>query len=144
LEHEELETVVLGDLDLVVALPPYHRFAHRQQIRCKELENEEWITFPEHNPGRLWLQQTSSSAGFTPRVAEEVETLGQMTIFVETGAGIALIPPVAIEREVASGSLAGVKVVGPCPKTTLCMALRTQQPSPAVRAISELLRGILD
>lgn len=144
LEHDELETVVLGALDLVVALPPDHRFAGRGQVRCIELENEDWITFPEHNPGRLWLERASTSAGFTPRVAEEVETLTQMTVFVETGVGIALIPPVAIERWVTSGSLAGVKVVDPCPSTRLCIALRTQQPSPAVRAISELLRGVVD
>jgi LysR family transcriptional regulator, transcription activator of glutamate synthase operon len=142
LEHDELDTVVLGELELVAAVPSSHRFARRRQLRCKDLQDEDWITFPEHNPGRMWLEQASATAGFTPRVAHEVENLTQMAVFVESGAGIALVPPSSVAREVAGGTLATVHLVSPSPRTTLCMTLRRQHPSPAVRAVSDLLKQI--
>ncbi|HLH70771.1 MAG TPA: LysR family transcriptional regulator [Candidatus Dormibacteraeota bacterium] len=87
-----LEFVEVASRPLSVIVPQGHRLAGRRAVRMRELEAERWVTYPAHNPGRLWLEEACRLAGFAPRIAAEVETAAQQRIFVEAQVGIAMLP----------------------------------------------------
>jgi DNA-binding transcriptional LysR family regulator len=141
-ELEGLDLVRLASVRLCVVAPMTHRLAARRGVRLASLADEEWISFPRSNPGRRWLDDACSAAGFEPRMGAEIETLAQLKAFVEAGAGIALLPRQAAEPELSAGLLHVLAVRGRLPQVGRARARHHGQPSPAVIAIRSLLRDV--
>lgn len=141
-ELEGLRLERLAGVRLSVVVPKGHRLFARREVRLAGLANERWISFPPSNPGRSWLDDAGSAAGFEPRMAAEVETLAQLKAFVEAGAGIALIPREAAEPERTAGLLHALAVRGRLPPVELAVAAPPGRQSPAVAAVTSLLREL--
>jgi DNA-binding transcriptional LysR family regulator len=100
---EDLTVVEIGRLELAVAVALDHPLAKRRKVRMSALINEAWVTYPQPNPGRRWLDEACSMAGYRARVTAEVLTLAELKTFVEAGVGIAMIPPGAAAAENRAG-----------------------------------------
>jgi DNA-binding transcriptional LysR family regulator len=137
---EDLTVVEIGHVELAVAVPADHRLANRRKLRLSTLANESWISFPQPNPGRRWLEDACSSAGFRPRVVTEVETLAQLKTFVEAGAGIGMMPPRAAAAEGRAGLLHLLAITPPT-QVGIGYAYDPRQPSRAVTALRDVLEG---
>jgi DNA-binding transcriptional LysR family regulator len=136
---EGLDLVPLASVKLSVLTPKTHRLSARREVRLASLADEEWISFPRGTPGRSWLDEACSAAGFEPRMGAEIETLAQLKAFVEAGAGIALLPRRAAEPELGAGLLHELAVRGRLLPVTLALAVHPGQPSAAVTAVRSLL-----
>ncbi len=79
--------------DLFVVLPDGHRLARGDAVSIAELEGEPLILPRRDTPAgrfRSVVEQLCAEAGFTPRVAYELDDLPAAQAFV--AAGIALVP----------------------------------------------------
>lgn len=128
--------------DLVAVMSSAHPLARRRRVRLGDLAGEGWVSFPRPNPGRRWLDEACAESGFAPRIVAEIETLGQMKAFVETGAGIALMPASAFRAEVQADMLSVVAIASPTPTAALGWARRPGNPSPAAAAVCALLSDL--
>jgi DNA-binding transcriptional LysR family regulator len=88
----ELDFVEVSERPLSLMTSAAHPLAAQRVAHLTDCVLEGWVTYPPQNPGRLWLEQACRRAGFAPRITAEVETATQQQIFVEAGAGIAMVP----------------------------------------------------
>lgn len=93
-DDAELDSEVVFEEPLVVALPRGHPLARHARIAVRRLANEPFVMF-QRRPGlvmhhlvlRFCLQH-----GFTPRVAQEVAQSHAVVGLVSAGIGVALVP----------------------------------------------------
>lgn len=85
----------LADQELVLSVPPGHRFAGRARVRPAELAGEELVTL-EHGYGvRQITDDLCAAAGFTPRIAFEGQESETVRGLVAAGLGVAVLPRLA-------------------------------------------------
>ena len=92
----------LFEQPFLLAVPPGHRLAARQEVPLAEAAEEEFVMLRS-----LWgLRQTTDemcrAAGFTPRVAFEGHDLLVVRGLVAAGLGVALVPSSSFETSTAS------------------------------------------
>jgi DNA-binding transcriptional LysR family regulator len=134
-----LEVHELTRLELAAVLHPDHALADAERISMRLLSDETWVSFPPHHPGRIWLERACAGAGFTPAAVVEVDTLAHLKTFVESGAGLALLPPQTCGVERLLGSLATLELTSR-PSATLAYVLDPHHPSGlALGAVRPLL-----
>ena len=77
---------------VVVVLPARHPLAKKSKIRVAELKPVFFVTMSEetHPGSRDWLTDLCQSAGFTPRVLQDVELESGLMTFVAEGLGVTL------------------------------------------------------
>ncbi|MBF8186935.1 LysR family transcriptional regulator [Nonomuraea sp. K274] len=92
LDDPELSSRPLADQELVLSVPPSHRFATRDRVRAAELAGEELVTL-EHGYGlRQIADDLCASAGFEPRIAFEGQESETVRGLVAAGLGVAILP----------------------------------------------------
>jgi LysR family transcriptional regulator, nitrogen assimilation regulatory protein len=108
-------------------------------LRLADLTDRPWIAFPPDNPGRQWLEKACARAGFRPRIAEQVTTLTELKAFVESGIGLAMLPPSAAQPEVAAGRLLAVAPAGRAVTVPVGYVHARHALGPAVAAVRDLI-----
>ncbi|GAA3589461.1 LysR family transcriptional regulator [Nonomuraea rosea] len=92
LDDPELVSRPLADQELVLSVPPSHRFAARRRVRAAELAGEELVTL-EHGYGlRQMTDDLCAAAGFEPRIAFEGQESETVRGLVAAGLGVAVLP----------------------------------------------------
>ncbi|WP_414661065.1 LysR substrate-binding domain-containing protein [Horticoccus sp. 23ND18S-11] len=120
-----------------VLLPASHALARdpREQLRLRDLAATPFVLFPRtHNPGFYdRILAAFSSAGVTPRIAEEIWPRANGIGLVRAGLGATFMTPSEAQHlppEVAFRALAG-----PAPESRLVLGWRqTPAPEPALAA----------
>ncbi len=95
----------LGSSGLVAVLPADHPCSDINPLPLARLSDDAWISFPEGNPLRRWLEQSCAQVGFAPNVRYEVHTLSEAKAFVESGVGVTLLTRSSISLGAVSGKL---------------------------------------
>jgi len=127
--------VVLED-PFVAALPRFHPLAKKKQVAIADLENEPVLLLEDgHCLREQALALCRSSAAETDLRATSLATLVQM---VSAGAGVTLLPSVAVDVENRRGQLAIRKLTGRAQGRTICLAWRKTTPLDV--ALRELAR----
>lgn len=138
----ELESEVMLQEPLCVALPARHRLAALRRVRAAKLGDQPFVMF-RREPGLVLhdlvlgfcLQQ-----GFTPRVAQEAAQTHAVIGLVSAGIGVALVP--ASAREIR---LRGVEIrplLERSPPVATALAWRRDDDSPARAAFVDTARGV--
>lgn len=92
LEDPDLAGRPLAEQELVLSVPPSHRFATRARVRAEELAGEELVTL-EHGYGlRQITDDLCAAAGFEPRIAFEGQESETVRGLVAAGLGVAILP----------------------------------------------------
>jgi DNA-binding transcriptional LysR family regulator len=77
--------------DLVLLLPPGHRFAGAE-ISLTDLAKETWVGTGERTSGARSLRRACAAAGFEPAVHYRSDDYDVIARFVSSGLGVALVP----------------------------------------------------
>lgn len=139
----ELTFVEVATRPLSVIVAPSHPLAGQRTMRLAEAAAEGWVTFPPHNPGRLWLEEACQQAGFTPRVEAEVETTIQQQVFVEAGIGLAMVPFGPTQARRAGGLLRALRLESPLPGFRIGYVYHPQVVNPVLGDARQILEEIL-
>jgi DNA-binding transcriptional LysR family regulator len=95
---EAIEVVELVDDPFFVVLGVDHPLAVRAELPLAALEEERWVDTPPGTEARRLLVSVCRRAGFTPRVAFESDDYATVQELVAAGAGVALVPSLALRR----------------------------------------------
>jgi DNA-binding transcriptional LysR family regulator len=102
-------------------------------------------TLVVRSPGtvnRREIDQLLERAGVEPAGRLEATSLEAVKRCVEVGLGVALVPGIAVERELATGELRELPMDRPAMEFGFCLAWRRgEEPRPPVQMLLELLRA---
>ncbi len=113
LAHPDIQAVPVFDEELVIIAHPDHPLVRGQAgATVEQLAAEPFVT-PNDTAGFLSLiRQFWNSIGLVPRLAMELESIEATKQMVVHNLGLATLPITAVEEELASGSVAVLRVVG--------------------------------
>lgn len=135
---QSVDTRVVAQESLVVAMHSEHALAGRESVSMSELEGEEFITVPP-NPGSTTIErlyELSQAAGFNPTVIQVAPDT--WTILSLVGAEIGCSVTVAsVPKNASFPNIAFVPLKDPKGPFPLLMAWRRDDVSPA---LAEVLR----
>src|SRR3984893_13202309 len=100
--------VVRDELTLIV--PTDHPLAAKQAVSVRELGAESFIAHNVASPYRERVVRTFEKYRTPLNISMEMPTLEAIKRFVEQGMGVALVPRLAAETEIARKQLAGLSV----------------------------------
>lgn len=96
LAHSELgmEKLVLREERLCAAVPTSHRWAHRSSLSWRALASESLVMLARREGAGLYdeIMAASRAAGFAPKIAHAPSLIGTILRYVESGAGIGVVP----------------------------------------------------
>ena len=139
-KHRDLVSESLFERRDVLICPPDHALGKRRRIGLKQLAEYPFLVLERGSTSRQLLDEVFQQQG----LALQVEmTLGGIEIikrYVEIGLGIALVPEVAVEAEVAAGKVRAIQVNGLAKRQIGLIEHRQRRRSQATEAFLALLR----
>ena len=91
-------------------VPPTHPLARRAKVSISELARESFVAHHVSSPYRLKVIETFKKKRVDLRMPVEMPTIDAIKKFVAMGNGVALLPAITVEREVAHKELVRVQV----------------------------------
>lgn len=128
----------------VVICPPSHALARRRSLTFAELAREPLVLLDPSTGSRGLLEERFAALGARPEVAMEMSSVEVIKRLVELGFGLSVIPEIAVQRELAQGTLRALRLPAAWPKRQVGLVLPQQGLlSHAGRAFIEVLRTSL-
>ncbi len=117
----------------LAAFPEAYPLADSKPLRLSHLAGEPFISFPElPKPSYAeTVRLACESAGFTPRVVQEVREMQTALSLVAAGFGVALLP--ASVRHLHRDGVVYRPLLEPAPRTELAVVSRVDDPSPTLK-----------
>jgi LysR family hydrogen peroxide-inducible transcriptional activator len=143
---DEWASGVVATDPFVVALPIGHLLARKKRIAASDLETETVLLLEEGHCFRAQALSVCERSG--ARAAKDSElratSLSTLAQMVSSGAGITLLPQIAIRVENRRSQLEIRPFVGPAPHRTIALIWRPQSPFAATfRDLAEVFRSAL-
>jgi DNA-binding transcriptional LysR family regulator len=107
---EQLTSMVVYLDELAFVVPPNHPYGSRESVSISELGGEPFIAHHVASPYRHKVIQTFQDKRVQLLMPVEMPTIDAIKKFVAMGNGVALLPAIAIEAELARGELVRVRV----------------------------------
>ncbi|MFS0553662.1 LysR family transcriptional regulator [Brevibacillus sp. 179-C9.3 HS] len=104
----ELVTHVIREEELVIIMPPEHRFARAATVTVHDLDREPLVLTEEGCTYRGMLLAAFGEMGMTHRIACQFSNPEAIKQCVRCGLGVALLPLMAVKRELAEGVLTAI------------------------------------
>ena len=105
-----LKVVPLGTDEISLIVSPKHPLARRKVVSVRELGVESFVAHNVKSPYRDRVVQTFEKHRTQLNISTEMPTLEAIKRLVEQEVGVALIPRLAAQAEIARGQLVAVKV----------------------------------
>lgn len=99
-KNRNIQTEQLSAREVLLAVPPHHRLADRNQISLREVADEAFISMPLSYGIRDMTDAFCHQAGFIPNIVFETDEPSSIPLYVQAGMGIAFIPPYIGESDV--------------------------------------------
>lgn len=109
-EEPRLHSIVAYLDELVFVVPPKHPLAAAKQVSIRQLGAESFVAHIVSSPYREKVLQTFQKYKTPLHMGLELPTLQAIKQFVAMGNGVALIPEISVENEVARGELIRIPV----------------------------------
>jgi DNA-binding transcriptional LysR family regulator len=106
----DIASVVVYRDQLAFVVPKGHRFTKRREVGIKDLADEPFVAHHVSSPYRAKVVETFRRRRVTLQMPIEMPTIDAIKKFVAAGHGVALLPAIAVEGELARGDLVRVKV----------------------------------
>jgi DNA-binding transcriptional LysR family regulator len=107
---DSLRSVPVMTDELTMVVSPKHRFAGRTEVSIKELGDETFVAHNALSPYRQKVIETFDKYRTPLNIWVELPSLEAIKKLVEQDVGIALVPRLSAEREIASGQLIALAV----------------------------------
>jgi len=139
----ELASFPILEDELVLILPPEHPLAARERITLKDLGGEPFIAHNVRSPARERVIQAFRRARVPLNIAIELTSIETIKEFVKMGLGLAFVPRMCIQEELAQGKLATVPIHGFRHRRVLrVIYLRDKVHSHAAQKFLEVLKAM--
>ncbi len=110
IRHPDVTLTSLYTDQLVLVVPPGHRFAALRGIAMGDMAPEHLILFDRTSSYHELTSSIFREAGIQPRGYIEVDNIDAAKRMVEQGLGLALLPHTSVSGELADGRLIGVPI----------------------------------
>jgi DNA-binding transcriptional LysR family regulator len=139
--HPDVVTVPLYEDEVVLVASPRHPLGEKSSMRIDEVSQRPLIMFNRGSGYYKLVDNALRAAGVLVSPTMELDNMEATKKMVEQGLGIAVLPKVAVEREVAAGELRQVRVEGmEMPRREVSVIYRRGRPlSRAAQAFVQLL-----
>ena len=138
---EELELTHMFDDRYTAVLSKKHPLAGREELRLRDLAEDVWINTTERDLGHQLILAACRGARFEPKVAFEVDEIATSQALVARGAGVTLLPDLAIGRRHRDVVLASLGKAAPV-RRVYAARLATRHPAPASDAMLAVLQEV--
>ena len=140
-EERDLETVEFYRDSLVLVVWPGHRLAKRREVDISELGQEIFVAHIVESPYRQRVVQMFARHRVPLRMNVELPTIESIKLFVEMKKGVAIVPRMCVEREVASGNLRELRIRQMRITRKLYLVYRRDRPlAAAAQALIDIIR----
>jgi DNA-binding transcriptional LysR family regulator len=140
-EERELAAVEFYRDSLVLIVWPSHRLAKRREVEIRELGHETFVAHIVESPYRQRVIQTFARHHVPLKMEIEMPTLESIKIFVEMKEGVAIVPRMCVEREVAQGLLRALRIRQMRVVRKLYLVYRQDRPlTAAAQELVEIIR----
>lgn len=130
-----LRSMVVYHDALVFVVPPNHPLARRPEVRITMLGAESFVAHHVTSPYRDRVLEAFRKHRVTLNMPVEMPTIDAIKRFVALGHGVALLPGISVEDELARGTLVRVHVPELALERQLRLVMRREgEPSHAVQA----------
>jgi len=109
-QEPNLHSVVVYMDELVLIVPPKHPLASTPQVSIRQLGAESFVAHIVSSPYREKVIQLFKTHKTPLHMDLELPTLQAIKQFVGMGHGVALVPELSVENELARGELVGISV----------------------------------
>lgn len=110
LHHPELVVQPCYEDELVLLVHPAHAFRSRDDVSLEDVAREGLVLFDRTSSFYELTRALFRDSGVVPATVMELDNIEAAKKMVEQGMGVALLPGVAVAREVALGTLAPVAI----------------------------------
>ena len=110
LQHPEIEVQPCYEDELMLVANPAHPFHARDAVTLEEVSSAGLVLFDRTSSYYDLTRSLFRDSGIVPVMAMELDNLEAAKKMVEQGMGVALLPRVAVSREVALGTLVPIAV----------------------------------
>ncbi len=107
---DSLRSVHVMNDELTLVVAPGHRFSGRTEVSIKELGEEIFVAHNAVSPYRRKVIEMFEKHKTKLTIAIELPSLEAIKKLVEIGVGVALVPKLTAQSEIASGQLAALSV----------------------------------
>jgi len=137
----KLEIVPMKKDPLVLICPPNHAFAKLKSIKLKALNGHKLVSFERDIPTRKALDRLFRAHGVSVDHAMEFDNIETVKRAVEIDSGVAIVPQETIKQEVASQTLAAVRLDdGEQSRPLAIIHKRNKVLSPAIKQFIAVLK----
>lgn len=105
-----LRSVSVMNDELLLIVAPIHRLSKRNSVSVRDLGDETFIAHNAPSPYRQKVIETFRKYDTRLNISVELPSLEAIKRLVETGIGVALVPKLSAQSEIASGQLNGLSV----------------------------------
>jgi DNA-binding transcriptional LysR family regulator len=109
-QDPELASVVVYSDELIFVVPPQHPLARESQISIRQLGAESFVAHIVSSPYREKVIQAFEKYKTPLHMGVELPTLQAIKRFVAMGNGVAFLPEISVEDEIARGELVRIPV----------------------------------
>jgi DNA-binding transcriptional LysR family regulator len=144
LRHDDVDVTPLYDDELTLVTHPSHPFARRGSARLADVVAEGLVVFDRASSYYELTQALFVGAGVPPRMIMELDNFEAAKKMLEEGLGVALLPIVAVARELELGQLASVPIVDAGPVHRRMVVIRRNDVGPPGGVASAFLDLLLE
>ncbi|MGQ4382728.1 LysR family transcriptional regulator [Streptomyces sp. SAS_270] len=134
-----VETLALDHDEHVLVVPAGHPLAGASRVTLREIAEETFVDFVAGTPARAQSDQAFAAAGLVRDVAYEAGVVELITRLIARGLGVALLPSAFIRPLAAADPGLALISVADGPHRVEYLAWSRFNPSPATRAMLEVL-----
>jgi DNA-binding transcriptional LysR family regulator len=109
-QDAELASVVVYSDELIFVVPPQHPLARESQVSIRQLGAESFVAHIVSSPYREKVIQAFEKHKTPLHMGVELPTLQAIKRFVAMGNGVAFLPEISVEDEIARGELVRIPV----------------------------------
>jgi DNA-binding transcriptional LysR family regulator len=107
---ERLDCVVLAAQEDVAVCAPGHALAKAREVRVRDLSPYPLLLLDRTTSSRALVEAAFAAAGAQLSVAMDMSSVEVLKRLAELGFGVAIVPRIAVERELDSGTLCAAKL----------------------------------
>ena len=109
-EDPELSSVIVYSDELILVVPPQHPLAQETKVSIRQLGAESFVAHIVSSPYREKVLQAFKKHKTPLHMGVELPTLQAIKRFVAMGNGVAFLPEISVEDEIARGELVRIPV----------------------------------
>ena len=140
-EERELATIEFYRDSLALVVWPGHPLAKRRSVDISDLDGQTFVAHIVESPYRRRVIQMFAKHKVTLRMDIELPTIEAIKRFVEMKRGVAIVPGMCVEGEIARGDLCELKLQQMNIERRVYLVYRRDRPlSAAAHALVDILR----